>query len=324
MRIKRIRDFPSYFITSTGEVYNWKTKRKMKPSCVKGYKRVVLYNNKKDKTFLIHRLVAQAFIPNPHNKPQVNHIDENPSNNDRSNLEWNTNEENCKWSMKGKKSYKTKPKGYYATKPTKRSAFKIICKHQGWNFEEFKEIWKGDKTKYYHKKYYYIEKVIDMKDSKTNKKWNPCIVPTSLIKSCARALQSGLDKGYRPQSYLDGDIEVYKNALYRHLISYLEGHIVDAESGLNVLDHISANVAILIELEKKNELPKLTSEPPVIECFGVIITNSFMYNNVEWKGKTVKCRSIYFGGYQVELDRRWVSIERHKFTRLGDDNNEEG
>ena len=88
-------------------------------------------------------------------------------------------------------------------------------------------------------------------DSKINKKYNPTIVPTSLIKACARALQSGLDKGYRPKSYLDGDIEVYKNALYRHLIEYLDGHTVDNESGLNVLDHMVANLAILIELESR-------------------------------------------------------------------------
>lgn len=53
-----------------------------------GYLSVVLYSNSKRKLCLVHRMVAQAFIPNPYNLPQVNHRDENPSNNNVDNLEW--------------------------------------------------------------------------------------------------------------------------------------------------------------------------------------------------------------------------------------------
>ena len=59
-----------------------------------GYKGVVLYKNGNKKFKLVHRLVAEAFIPNPYKKPAVNHLDENRGNNVVSNLEWVTNKEN--------------------------------------------------------------------------------------------------------------------------------------------------------------------------------------------------------------------------------------
>jgi hypothetical protein len=67
-----------------------------------GYKRITLENKT---NYLIHRLVAQAFILNPLNKPCVNHLDGNPSNNNMVNLEWCTFAENEQWSYKklGKK-----------------------------------------------------------------------------------------------------------------------------------------------------------------------------------------------------------------------------
>lgn len=59
------------------------------------YKFVVLRKNGKDKYMTIHRLVAEAFIPNPDNLPMVNHKDENPSNNCVDNLEWCTAQYNA-------------------------------------------------------------------------------------------------------------------------------------------------------------------------------------------------------------------------------------
>lgn len=60
----------------------------------KGYIKYALYQNKKPKNLSIHRLVAEAFIPNPDNLPQINHIDGNKQNNCVDNLEWCTNGEN--------------------------------------------------------------------------------------------------------------------------------------------------------------------------------------------------------------------------------------
>ena len=61
---------------------------------VEGYQRVVLMKEGVKKRFMCHRIVAQEFIPNPNNKPFINHIDGNPANNKVENLEWCTQEEN--------------------------------------------------------------------------------------------------------------------------------------------------------------------------------------------------------------------------------------
>ncbi|WAX14850.1 DNA endonuclease [Enterococcus phage EF36P1] len=84
-----------YQVSNLGRV-----KRATTGKVLKGYKNTTEYlgvnlcKNGKHKTHKIHRLVAQAFIPNPENKPQVNHIDEDKTNNMASNLEWMTAKEN--------------------------------------------------------------------------------------------------------------------------------------------------------------------------------------------------------------------------------------
>lgn len=63
----------------------------LKPSIANnGYCQVTLYKDAKKKKFLVHRLVAEAFLPNPHNLPHINHKDENRLNNIVDNLEWCT------------------------------------------------------------------------------------------------------------------------------------------------------------------------------------------------------------------------------------------
>lgn len=67
-----------------------------------GYKIISLSKNGKEKKYSIHRLVAQAFLPNPNNLPVVNHKDENKLNNNVENLEWCTQEYNVKYSLSKK------------------------------------------------------------------------------------------------------------------------------------------------------------------------------------------------------------------------------
>ena len=78
-----------YQISNQGRVYSLISKRFLKPRKTKlGYLDVVLYNNGKHKHHSVHRLVAQAFIPNPLHLPIINHISENKTENFVSNLEW--------------------------------------------------------------------------------------------------------------------------------------------------------------------------------------------------------------------------------------------
>lgn len=61
----------------------------------KGYLRLRMTIKRKRYAFKVHRLVAEAFIPNPEGKPQVNHIDGDKTNNSAANLEWVSNKENA-------------------------------------------------------------------------------------------------------------------------------------------------------------------------------------------------------------------------------------
>lgn len=84
-----------YAITSCGKVWSYRRKMFLKPSISqKGYAYVSLMKDGASKKFRVHRLVAEAFIPNPENKPEVNHINEVKTDNYVSNLEWATRVEN--------------------------------------------------------------------------------------------------------------------------------------------------------------------------------------------------------------------------------------
>ena len=92
----KIEGFEKYEVSNLGRVRNIESGRTLKPRPNKeGYLRHCLYKNNKKKELSLHRIIATAFIDNPGKKPQVNHIDENKTNNDLSNLEWCTERENA-------------------------------------------------------------------------------------------------------------------------------------------------------------------------------------------------------------------------------------
>lgn len=87
-----------YAITSCGKVWSYKRKKYLKPMKDKdGYLYVNIRIDGKQKNFKIHRLVAEAYIPNPDGKPQVNHKNEVKTDNYINNLEWATAKENINY-----------------------------------------------------------------------------------------------------------------------------------------------------------------------------------------------------------------------------------
>jgi len=120
---EQVENYPGYLICRDGRVLSLAriSKRKGKKGNLSvpgrilkvsinenGYPRVRLSYKGKSKMFYIHYLMANAFIPNPGNKPQVNHLDGNKENNILKNLEWATPKENSDHSQNVLKNIKDK------------------------------------------------------------------------------------------------------------------------------------------------------------------------------------------------------------------------
>ena len=86
-----------YEVSNLGNVKSLRSGKLLKQANNKGYKYVSLTKEGKSTCFGVHRIVAITFIPNPENLPEVNHKDENPSNNCADNLEWCTRKYNLNY-----------------------------------------------------------------------------------------------------------------------------------------------------------------------------------------------------------------------------------
>lgn len=86
-----------YQVSNMGRVKSLRRNIILSQGIANGYEMVTLSTNNISKGYYIHRLVANAFIPNPDNLPQVNHKDENKLNNCVDNLEWCTQEYNINY-----------------------------------------------------------------------------------------------------------------------------------------------------------------------------------------------------------------------------------
>ena len=102
--IRIIENYPNYTISDKGEIVNTNTNKELKGYIRKdGYVIISLSKGGKKYKCYLHRLVAETFIPNPDNLPQVNHKDEDKTNNCVSNLEWITPKDNCNYGTRNER-----------------------------------------------------------------------------------------------------------------------------------------------------------------------------------------------------------------------------
>lgn len=152
-----IKSMPRTIVTNNrfGKMTKYTKSREIKPHLNKktGYYQVHLSKNKKTKMFLLHRLVAETFIPNMDNKPQINHINANKTDNRIENLEWCTSSENIKHAFANNLSH---------------SNFKVQCGSKHHFFGKHHSIESKQKMKESHYK-----KIIQYdKNNKLIKIWN--------------------------------------------------------------------------------------------------------------------------------------------------------
>ena len=151
----------------------WTEFREFKPR-LNGYHQVGLSGSRK--TAFVHRLVAEAFLPNPENKPCVDHINGNRADNRIENLRWVTHKENCnnpntkyKGAYSGKHKVYTDIQGFNPKTNHRTPVFKDCREASAWITPEGKKINPGSLVNYLNKKttyrnYYWTARLVTGED----------------------------------------------------------------------------------------------------------------------------------------------------------------
>ena len=132
-----INGYPDYLVYEDGRVFSKRRRKMLKPHPnPKGYHHIRLCKDGNIKNFSVHRLVALHYIPNPENKPQVDHIDRNKLNNHVSNLRWATQSDNQQNTI--------------VRKTNKTTGIKNISYHKIYGHYHYQKKIRGE----YHSKYF--------------------------------------------------------------------------------------------------------------------------------------------------------------------------
>ena len=138
--MKQITNYPNHYITLNGKIFSLSSMKWLKSKFDKTNREYIkLSKNGVLKDFSVHRLMALTYLNNPENKPQVNHIDGNPSNNILYNLEWVTQSENMKHAWDTGLRTKSIKQSNSVIKRNKENTKKVIDTSNGFIYNSLTE-----------------------------------------------------------------------------------------------------------------------------------------------------------------------------------------